>query len=268
MGTNVWGRSAGRLRAPVRRTPKSAWITRDSAFPAIIDKRTFEKAQKVLDSWHWSDQRLLDELRKLWQREGKLSIKMLYRRKRSPCYTTFVAHFGSFSAALRLIGYKGPDDRSKLYKKIVSVKRIHNQIVTKIAAGFPRRLKVIRKISGKLELLLDGRHRVTVQLAPPHVTSFRKTSRSVKPDPDERNIPTVCCLITADYKKVIAVYAGPGFPPRQHKFVLKPGRPWFDQLVIVRSSRSLCEVLSGVIDLRRIHAAQNFADRRDDSTER
>ena len=55
-----------------------------------------------------TDQQLLDHLRDLWGRVGKLSSVLIRRGQTSPATRTYTARFKSLNNAYSLIGYQTP----------------------------------------------------------------------------------------------------------------------------------------------------------------
>lgn len=61
-----------------------------------------------------TDQEMLDALRSAWQKEGHLSQRLIRRVKSMPSCYNYCRHFGSLSAAYRLIGFVPRPPRSSL----------------------------------------------------------------------------------------------------------------------------------------------------------
>jgi hypothetical protein len=85
-----------------------AWIRRDGAFKAVIPLAQYIQTQKVVQSrtQHLSDQEMLEHLRWLLKRVGKLTAKVINDDKATPGAATYQQHFESLTRAYNLIGYK------------------------------------------------------------------------------------------------------------------------------------------------------------------
>ena len=107
LGTNVWGKKSGRLQTRVVKTPPEQWIRAEDAFPTIIDRPTFDKAQKRLDqSKRLDDKNILDGLRKLLRRKQRLSGDLINVSRDLPALTTLRRHFGNMTKIYALIGFR------------------------------------------------------------------------------------------------------------------------------------------------------------------
>ena len=79
MGTLVYNKTSRRLNGPIIPLPESQWIIVPRVFERIIDAATFAAAQKELNSRtvRQSDERLLDGLRAMLAREGRISTALM-----------------------------------------------------------------------------------------------------------------------------------------------------------------------------------------------
>jgi DNA invertase Pin-like site-specific DNA recombinase len=110
LGHIVFNRKSAKLGQRTVRNPAEMWIRRDNAFKPIIKPELFAKAQQVLAELDHgrtrSDQELIDRLRALWRREGRLSVQLMMAAKDVPDWTVYAKRFGSLTNAYRRIGYK------------------------------------------------------------------------------------------------------------------------------------------------------------------
>lgn len=112
LGHIVFNRRSQKLGERHVRNPRDMWIRRTKAFAPIITPATFAKAQKVLDELECgrtrTDKELLDLLRNLLRREGRLTMKIILAAKGMPNCSVYARRFGSLDDAYRLIGYQTP----------------------------------------------------------------------------------------------------------------------------------------------------------------
>jgi DNA invertase Pin-like site-specific DNA recombinase len=107
MGVGVYSRTSSKLAGGWHRVPEEQWITVPQAFPAIVDQKTFAAVQKRFADYRRRPNRdeLLDGLKMVVRRNGKVSQRLLKHYRRAPSASAVAAEFGSLNAAYREIGY-------------------------------------------------------------------------------------------------------------------------------------------------------------------
>lgn len=110
-GCQVFGRTSQKLYTQTVQVPREQWTIKEKAFKAIIDQPTFEAAQRRLASFRvkQSDEELLDQLRKLLARKGRLSNAIINRSRTAHSVSLYAHRFGSLAKAYELIGYDKPE---------------------------------------------------------------------------------------------------------------------------------------------------------------
>jgi DNA invertase Pin-like site-specific DNA recombinase len=118
VGSNVYNRRSYKLSQKAVRNPANMWIRRDGAFEPIVPLETFLKAQEIAQSKciNLSDDDLLNQLRRLWGKEGKISSALINKDETMPYVCAFRRRFRSLSDACSLIGYT-PVVRDHKYQK-------------------------------------------------------------------------------------------------------------------------------------------------------
>ena len=107
LGTMIYNRTTERLSTPKRKNPPSAWIIKEQAFAQIIDRRTYERAQRRIQSnirVH-KDDYLEESLRRALVLHGRLSISALKATKGAPSAMAYQRRYGTMRAAYATIGY-------------------------------------------------------------------------------------------------------------------------------------------------------------------
>jgi DNA invertase Pin-like site-specific DNA recombinase len=104
-GSMVYGRTTQKLKTTRKRQPEDAWIVCPDAWEHIVDSTTFERVQNKYHSRpkFKSDDDLLEDLRQLKLREGRLHQRMLRTSRGIASWGTYKKRFGSFGNALQLI---------------------------------------------------------------------------------------------------------------------------------------------------------------------
>ena len=120
LGTMIYNRTTERLSTPKRKNPPSDWIIKEQAFAPIIDRRTYERAQRRIQSnirVH-KDDYLEESLRRALALHGRLSISALKATKGAPSAMAYRWRYGTMKAAYATIGYSSvldplPNSRKK-----------------------------------------------------------------------------------------------------------------------------------------------------------
>jgi hypothetical protein len=88
------------------------WIRRDTAYEPIVSGDIFSKAQAIIRERgkRFTDEELLDQLRSLMEREGRLSGLLIDEREGLPSSSVYRTRFGSLIRAYQLVGYNAERD--------------------------------------------------------------------------------------------------------------------------------------------------------------
>ncbi len=107
IGNLVYRRTLCTLHQRPVPNPPDRWIRADGVLPAIIDAGLFARAQQLRQkraAGH-TEGELLDALRDLWHRRGRLSAPGIDADPGMPHSSTYVLRFGGLVPAYRRIGY-------------------------------------------------------------------------------------------------------------------------------------------------------------------
>ncbi|MBI5320779.1 recombinase family protein [Bradyrhizobium sp.] len=137
IGNTVYNRKSFRLRLQRVSNPPSEWVRSKGVIPAIVDRGTFLRAQRrsVLRWQHLTDDELLQRLRSLLEKQGRLSEAVINDTLGVPSIGVFCKRFGSLRNAYRLIGYQ-----QKWNADWIDRKDAFNSIVNNTAADLIARL--------------------------------------------------------------------------------------------------------------------------------
>jgi DNA invertase Pin-like site-specific DNA recombinase len=116
IGNNVYHRTSFKLKRKHILNPPEMWIRADHAFPAVVDQMTFAKAQEAIlaRAKRYSDDEMLNSLKELWSRHGRISGLLIDEQDSMPSSTAFRYRFGSLIRAYQLVGYTPRADYSFL----------------------------------------------------------------------------------------------------------------------------------------------------------
>jgi DNA invertase Pin-like site-specific DNA recombinase len=145
-GINVYGRSSYRLYTPRLEVPRSEWAVRPGAFEAVVEPETFHEAQRILATFtrNKSDESLLEVLKAILEKEGKLSTDIIENTPGVASPTTFRTRFGSISRACELAGYVAPNGfaRQGRLEELRNIRRMRAELINEIVAQSDGRVSV------------------------------------------------------------------------------------------------------------------------------
>ncbi len=166
IGNIVYNRRSQKLGQKQVRNPPDMWVRRDHAFKPIISPALFAKAQKVqLELSHGreqSDEEILDRLRALYRRKGRLTMRLMAAAKDVPNWTVYQRRFGSITGAYKRIGHT-VDGRYDFTANAAKMESVISSVVRKVTAFIERRGRSISFLR-ELHLLTIGRN-FTVSVA-------------------------------------------------------------------------------------------------------
>jgi hypothetical protein len=107
VGDNVYNRVSFKLKKKRVVNPQEMWIHHDGAFSAVIEPRVFYVAQGIIRERNrrYSDAELLDNLKRLLDKEGRLSGVLIDETEGMPDSSAYRSRFKSLIRAYRLVGY-------------------------------------------------------------------------------------------------------------------------------------------------------------------
>jgi DNA invertase Pin-like site-specific DNA recombinase len=136
IGNNIFNRVSFKLKKKrVKNTP-DMWVRRDEAFEPIVDPADFFTAQGMLLERHrkLSNDDLLQKLRALCDRVGRLSGLIISESEETPSPAVYRHRFGTLVRAYELIGYTPERDYSFIEINR-ALRRMHPTIVAETIAS-------------------------------------------------------------------------------------------------------------------------------------
>lgn len=114
IGNNVFGRHSFKLKKHHVANPPELWVRKDGAFDGIVDAATFQRAQRIMQerARRFTDEDLLERLRALHQRHGRVSGILIDEDDGTPGASAYQSRFGGLLRAYQLIGYTPDIDYS------------------------------------------------------------------------------------------------------------------------------------------------------------
>jgi hypothetical protein len=112
IGNNVWYKTSFKLRKTHVRNSANTWIIKRGAFEPIVSPELFYRAQEIRAERArrrgFTNDELLDQLRKLLEREGRLSGPLIDRTQGMLSSASYRKRFDRLVVAFRLAGYNPP----------------------------------------------------------------------------------------------------------------------------------------------------------------
>jgi len=242
-GCHVFGRTSSKLYTPVVRLPKSEWVLTPGAFEPLIDHTTYSEAQRILQgrTINKSSEELLDSLRGLLAKKGKLSLHLIKNSEDVPSPSTYRHRFGSLRRAYELIGYGRPDQFGPIDLRR-RTQALREGLVSQIAAMFPDDVSIVRR-GGKWRSRLQLSNGLTVSvMVARSVRIWKKTLRwRVDPVRYERGLVTLLARLDESNNSFLDFHVFPSVN-RVKRFDLCLMDDWLNSGQRLSDLRAFCEL--------------------------
>jgi DNA invertase Pin-like site-specific DNA recombinase len=228
IGSNVSNRISRKVGERRRMNPASMWIRRDGAFQSIVAVAKFMRAQEIVRhraEQAATDQQLLDRLRDLWSRAGKLSSRVIEEDKASPSASTYRHRFKSLNNAYSLIGYRTARTYTDETMGRALKQRRHNLCV-EIKSHLQANSVTVEDLKADRLLRVGGQFTMVVYLAPCRRQSGRSDFWSVRVDhPTLANLTVIARLQPGNREMFDYLFLPDYEPHTQRLFLLeRPGK--------------------------------------------
>ncbi|MBI3475225.1 MAG: recombinase family protein [Acidobacteria bacterium] len=211
-GCNVWNRRTQRLHSALKQVDPRLWITKPLAFPAIVDRRTFERAQitiqKMRDS-RWPDEKILKRIRRLLKSKGTLSETLILKARGMPSTQTIHKHFGTYRQLYEKLGYEL--DARYVFKSDQQqrTKKLRYSLINDLKTQFPDHVAVALSWKGGRSVLrIDNGFMVSIVFCRPERTQ-KGLCWAVKAPEAERDYITLLCLLNRRHDRVLRYHLVP-----------------------------------------------------------
>ena len=133
IGNNVYSRTSCKLKKKHVTNPPTDWVRADGVYAGIVAPEIFVKAQEIIlaRSRKYSDAEMLDQLRAVLSKHGRISGILIDEAENLPSSTAFSHRFGTLVNAYRLIGYNPGIDFSFIEENRRLRKR-HPELVAEV----------------------------------------------------------------------------------------------------------------------------------------
>lgn len=136
VGNNVWARTSFKLKHERVRNSPDQWVRHDAAFKPIVDRDLFHRAQVIIASRseRLTDERMLELLKQILQRNGELSGLIIDECEDCPSSSSFRTRFGSLLRAYSLVGFT-PDHDYRYLEINRALRRLYPTIIEEVVEG-------------------------------------------------------------------------------------------------------------------------------------
>jgi hypothetical protein len=141
------------------------WVRRDGAFEAIVPLAQFIKAQHISEAKciRRSDEEMLECLRQLWARAGKLSADLINEDRATPCADSFKSHFKALTHAYSLIGYE-PNRKDTYGREKYRIRQRHRELFFAIKDKLRSYGATVEDHGPRASILINGQFTANVVL--------------------------------------------------------------------------------------------------------
>jgi len=252
VGCHAYGRTSCRLYTPSIKLPKSDWILTHGAFEPVVDQSTFLAAQQILAgrTFNKSNEELLDGLRSLLGREGRLSLRLVKNSPDVPSPSTYRHRFCSLRRAYELSGYGRPEQFGPIDLRR-RTQALREELVARIAALFPNEVSVVRR-GGRWRNRLRLRNgRVVSVLVARSIRVWKETLRwQVDPVRHERKYVTLLARLDAENQALLDFYVLPDID-RPRRFHIRHADTWLNRGLPLNDLSAFCTLVGQVGSAKR-----------------
>jgi DNA invertase Pin-like site-specific DNA recombinase len=139
VGNNVYNRISFKLKRQRVANAPDMWVRSNGVFEPLVDADVFERARAIIEerSRKFSDEDLLELLRKLLENQGALSGLIIDERDDMPSSSVYRSRFGSLLRAYKLVGFT-PDRDYRYLETNRMLRRMHPEVVADVVDGLQR----------------------------------------------------------------------------------------------------------------------------------
>jgi DNA invertase Pin-like site-specific DNA recombinase/DNA-binding winged helix-turn-helix (wHTH) protein len=251
VGCNTYGKTTQKLGSVSRVVERHLWITHPGAFVSIVDRDVFDRVQKLLKKRaappSRSDAYLIQGMRKVLARDGKLTHRIL--RKRGILGRSYYKQFGSIMKAYEMAGYRPPARTAKLSDTQRRLMLLRNDLYMRLKQLFPTRVRFLGLPRQQLKLVveIDGRLRVAIYLCRTfHKMNAGERGWILRLRPLDKHLPALICTVDQSFSQLVNFYVLPPPATSLKNKILREGQPWLSAGRKLSKLEDFCKVASEV----------------------
>ena len=182
----------------------------------VLDDTTINKSDAVL----------INGLKRLWQKEGRLSESIIDKSVHVPAMNTYYRRFGTLRQIYRLIGYPQCEEYFQRRDKAAKTEQLRADLVAQIATSFPESVTLLGSPPKRRRLLLvDGHVVVSVYMCRSTKWPNGRPCWRFDPVAGETHNVTLSCTMTVRNDDVETFYLFRSLG-RTGNYKFGPGSKW------------------------------------------
>jgi DNA invertase Pin-like site-specific DNA recombinase len=252
VGCATWRRTTGPLGTRSIKVPSSRWVARVGAFEGVIDQETYDKAQEILkhSTLHKSNEDLLEGLRALLLREGRISEHLIDQSPDVPSSLTYNKRFGGLRQAYALIGYREFRNTPAVRRTKLRLTKIRRSVFCQILRIFRHQVTAIQERGGSRQAMRfhDG---VKISVSICRCVDYGFGPRwIINVNKFERDYPALICRCTTDNKSLKDIYLVRRVDSSgKTAFLTKEHDPWLKRAKRIRDLSHLRKMLTQMLSV-------------------
>lgn len=252
VGWATWRRTTGPLGTRSVKVPPNRWISKVGAFKGVIDQETYDKAQEIRkrSTIHKSNEELLEGLRALLLREGRISEHLIDQSPDLPNSLTYNRRFGGLRQAYALIGYSEFRNIPAVRRTKLRLTAIRRSVFSQILRIFKHQVTVIQERGGSRRAIrfYDG---LKISVSVCRCVEYGFGPRwIINVNRFERDYPTLICRCTPDNKFLKDIYLLRRIDSSSsYAFLTKEQDPWLRRGKRVRDLSLLRKMLDRMLNV-------------------
>ncbi|MGB0742902.1 MAG: recombinase family protein [Opitutales bacterium] len=210
IGNNVYHRSAFKLKKKRVQNPEEMWVRKESAFEPIVEPGDFYTARGIIlaRTRKYTDEEMLEMLRKLHQNQGTLSGIIINESSDMPSSSAYAHRFGSLVRAYELIGYT--PDRDYAYIEVNRyLKRLHPEVLDSMLEKIRGHGASIQGDVNDDVLWINGEVSFTLSLARCQSTAAGSARWTIRLNPSANADFSLVARMAPDNKEILDYYILP-----------------------------------------------------------
>lgn len=166
IGNNLYNRHSFKLKKLRVANSPEMWIRKEGAFEPIITPETFFRAQAIFEAraHRYTDEDILERLRKLYADKGTLSGFLIDEAPDMPAATSVAKRFGSLPRAYALVGFT-PARSFQHHETLRQLRRMYPEIIQRTQQRIVEQGGVVSRDPANGLLMLGDELKVSIVLA-------------------------------------------------------------------------------------------------------
>jgi DNA invertase Pin-like site-specific DNA recombinase len=249
-GCNTYGKTTQKLSSVSRVVERHLWIRNPDAFVPIVDREIFDRVQKLLKKRgahpERSDAYLIQAMRKVLAREGRLTHRILKRKGILGC--AYYKRFGSVMKAYEIAGYRPPPRTVKLSDTQMRLSVLRKDLYIRLKQLFSDHVRFISVPGQQLKMVveIDGRLRVAVYLCRA-VDNIKETGWILRLRPLDTHLPALICTVDQSFSELLNFYVLPPPGNSLKSKILREGQPWLSAGRKLGKLEDFCAIANEVV---------------------